>query len=56
MRPIGWHRHLGRSRRGGVLLDAIVAFGIILIGAFLLSQAGLSFHQLLHGAERFFGS
>jgi len=38
-----------------VLLDAILALGMILVGAFVLYHAGLTFHSLLHGAERFFG-
>lgn len=46
---------LVRHRRGGVLLDAILALGLVLVGAWLLQSAGISFHELLHGAARFFG-
>jgi hypothetical protein len=44
-----------RNRRGGVLLDAVLALALLLVGAYLLQSAGLSFHELLHGAARFFG-
>jgi hypothetical protein len=48
-------RGLTRNRRGGVVLDLVVAFGVILVGAFFLYHVGLTFHALLHSAERFFG-
>jgi hypothetical protein len=48
-------RRLQRSRRGGVLLDLVLAVGLVLVGAFLLSELGITFHSILHGAERFFG-
>jgi hypothetical protein len=48
--------NLRHSRRGGLLLDVVLAFGVILIGAFLLGHLGLSFHELLHGAEHFFAA
>lgn len=41
--------------RGGVVLDLVLAAGIVLIGAFLLYSLGLTFHQILYGAGRFFG-
>jgi hypothetical protein len=56
MRSIRWTRGLARARRGGMLLDAVLGFGVIVVGAFLLYHAGLTFHQLLNGAERFFGT
>jgi len=37
-------------------LDAVLVVGIILVAAFVLNAAGLTFHELLHGAERFFGA
>jgi hypothetical protein len=43
------------NRRGGVLLDAVVSIGLILLGAYALESVGISFGQLLHGALRFFG-
>ncbi len=46
---------LGRHRRGGVLLDAVLVLGLILVGAWMLQSAGISFHEILHGAARFFG-
>jgi hypothetical protein len=48
-------RRLRTTRRGGVLLDVIVLFGVVLVGAFVLYGVGLTFHEILHGAERFFG-
>ena len=44
-----------RSRRGGVLLDLVIAIGLILLVAFALSHVGIDLHQLLEGARRFFG-
>ena len=55
MRVVRFGRGLRGDRRGGVLLDIVLALGLILIGAFLLNAMGLSFHSILHGAERFFG-
>jgi hypothetical protein len=46
---------LARHRRGGVLLDAVLVLGIVLIGAWMLQTAGISFHEIVHGAARFFG-
>ena len=48
-------RGLHTSNRGGVFLDLVLALGIVLVGAFALYHVGLSFHSILHGAERFFG-
>jgi len=48
-------RRLRTSHRGGIVLDLVLAFGVVLVGAFLLYGAGITFHSLLHGAERFFG-
>jgi hypothetical protein len=33
----------------------VLGLAVVLVGAFLLYQAGLTFHTVLHGAERFFG-
>jgi hypothetical protein len=52
---MGVGRGLRTNRRGGVVLDVVLVFGIILVGAFLLYHAGFTFHELLYGAERFFG-
>lgn len=41
--------------RGGVLLDLVLAVGLILLAAFTLDLAGVTFAQLLSGAGRFFG-
>jgi hypothetical protein len=49
-------RRLRSSQRAGVVLDLIVGSGIVLVGAFLLYHVGLTFHEILHGAERFFES
>ncbi len=43
------------NRRGGVLLDAVLALALVLVGAYLLHSAGLTFGELVHGAARFFG-
>jgi hypothetical protein len=48
-------RQLRAERGGGAILDVILGFGVILVGAYLLYQVGLTFHALLFGAERFFG-
>jgi len=48
-------RRLRENRRGGLLFDAVVVLGVVLVGAYLLYGAGLTFHTLLHGAEHFFG-
>jgi hypothetical protein len=47
--------HLRRSRRGGVVLDLVVAAALILLGAFALAHLGISFGELVSGARRFFG-
>jgi hypothetical protein len=43
------------GERGGVLLDLVLAAAVILVGAFLLDLAGLTFLGIFHGAEHFFG-
>lgn len=43
-----------RGGRGGVLLDAVVAIGLIVLAAFALSRVGIGFHEILNGAWRFF--
>lgn len=43
------------GQRGGVLLDVVLVLAIVLVGAFALESIGLSFREILHGAERFFG-
>ena len=45
---------LQRSRRGGVLLDAVVAIGLLLLAGFALSHFGLTFSQVASGARHFF--
>ena len=45
----------GLNRRGGVLLDAFLAFALLILGAFALESMGLTFVQIVHGAARFFG-
>ncbi|MFZ1024496.1 MAG: hypothetical protein WAN87_10230 [Thermoplasmata archaeon] len=44
------------SRRGGVLLDAVIAMGMILLMAYALDRLGISFADILQGAAHFFGS
>lgn len=48
-------RNLRTNRRGGVLLDLVLSFGLILLMAYALDSLGISFHEILHGALRFFG-
>jgi hypothetical protein len=43
------------GQRGGVLLDLVLAFAFVIVGAYALESIGISFGQLLHGALRFFG-
>ncbi|MGI0129674.1 MAG: hypothetical protein ACREDE_01390 [Thermoplasmata archaeon] len=44
-----------RNRRAGVLLDAVLSLGIVLVAAFVLESMGVTFVQVLNGALRFFG-
>lgn len=44
-----------RSSRGGVLIDAVLALGLLLLAAFALERIGISFEEILRGALRFFG-
>jgi hypothetical protein len=55
LRPLMILRRPRLGQRGGVLLDTVLALALILIGAFALESIGISFGQLVHGAERFFG-
>jgi hypothetical protein len=48
MRPL-------RSIRGGILLDAVLAIGVVLLGAFVLAHFGVTFSQVIGGAQQFFG-
>jgi hypothetical protein len=48
-------RSFARSTRGGVVLDLVIAFGLILLAAFALEWLGISFADLLQQAARFFG-
>jgi hypothetical protein len=43
------------NRRGGLLLDAVLSLGLVLLGAYALDSLGISFAHLLHGALHFFG-
>ena len=43
------------DQRGGILLDAVVSLGLILLAAFALESLGISFHEITHAALRFFG-
>jgi hypothetical protein len=48
-------RSIRLNRRGGFLLDAVLALALILLGAYALESIGINFHQLVHGALQFFG-
>lgn len=43
-----------RSRRGGVLLDAVVVIGLLLLAGFALSHFGFTFSEVVNGARNFF--
>ena len=45
-----------RGQRGGLLLDAVLSLGVVLLGAFVLAHFGLTFAEILRGAARFFGT
>lgn len=45
---------LHRSPRGGVLLDAVVALGLLLLAAFALAHFGITFSEVVRGARHFF--
>jgi len=42
-----------RSVRGGVVLDVVVAIGLILLTGFALERLGVSLPQLLSGFRHF---
>ena len=44
-----------RSPRGGLLLDGVLVLAIVLIGAYALNRLGVSFSELVQGAQHFFG-
>lgn len=46
---------LRRNRRGGVLLDLVLAVGLVLLAAFALYALGITFGEILSGAGHFFG-
>jgi hypothetical protein len=45
---------LRRSARGGLLLDAVLAVGVLLLGAFVLAHFGITFSEVVGGARQFF--
>lgn len=49
------HSFRKMNRRGGVLLDLVLATGLILLTAFVLYAAGITFGEVLRGAGHFFG-
>ena len=48
-------RKLQRSIRGGIVLDLVLAVGLVLIAAFLLESIGISWSDLVQSFVRFFG-
>lgn len=44
------------SRRGGLLLDAVLSVGVVLVGAYLLAAAGITLPILLEGFRHFVGA
>jgi hypothetical protein len=43
------------NQRGGVVLDIVLAVGLILLGAFVLYSLGITLGEILSGAAHFFG-
>jgi len=37
------------------MLDLVVGLALVLFGACVLSSFGVTFHEIVHGASRFFG-
>jgi len=50
----GLTMRLHRSRRGGVLLDAVMVVGLLLLAGFALSHLGITFSEVVRGARQFF--
>jgi hypothetical protein len=44
-----------RNRRGGLLLDGVLAVILVLLGSYALYALGFTFAEILHGSARFFG-
>jgi hypothetical protein len=43
-----------RSRRGGVLLDSVLAIILLFLLGFTLSHFGFTFSEIVNGARQFF--
>jgi hypothetical protein len=50
-----WLRRRTMGQRGGVLLDLVLVVALVLLGAFTLDLLGVTFSDILSGAEHFFG-
>jgi hypothetical protein len=50
-----WLRKRAMGQRGGVLLDLVLVLALVLLGAFALDLLGITFWDIVHGAESFFG-
>jgi len=50
-----WRRSLRRSSRGGIVLDLVIAVGLILLATFVLTAVGVTWSDLVNGFVRFFG-
>jgi hypothetical protein len=48
-------RSLRTNESGGILLDMVLAVGLILLTAFVLAMFGVTFAEVLQGARQFFG-
>jgi hypothetical protein len=48
-------RSFVRSTRGGVVLDLVIAVGLILLATFVLTAVGVTWSDLVNGFVRFFG-
>lgn len=48
-------RSFVRSIRGGIVLDLVVAVGLVLLATFVLTAVGITWSDLVNGFVRFFG-
>jgi hypothetical protein len=48
-------RTIRTNERAGILLDLVLAVGLILLAAFVLAMFGVTFSAVWQGAKQFFG-
>jgi hypothetical protein len=47
-------RTIRTNERAGILLDLVLAVGLILLAAFVLAMFGVTFSEVWQGAKQFF--